>query len=397
MLKGRRVPAGLVLLPAAAAAVLVAAPTRPPRPPIAGWTALTIGAAIGATLFLALAGRASRGLVLRPGLLVAGVVVAGSEETLWRGFALARLASVSGIGLGLFASTIGFAATHFPAQRWRGVAVQLGTGTIFGTLFAVTGSLAGAVAAHGVYNLLALTTRRPAAAAAVDLGGVGKRYGEHVALEGIDLVVEPGEIVALLGPNGAGKTTLATILLGLRRADGGTVRVLGEAPGSLRVRRLVTSTPQEMSFPPTLRVGEIVDFVLAHYPDPQPRDELLRAFGIADLARRQVGALSAGQRRRLAVALAFGPRPQLTVLDEPTTGLDVESRLDVWDAVRAHAAGSGAVLLTTHHLEEAETLAGRVVVIRHGRIVAEGAPSDLRAPGDATFEEAYLRLSGGRT
>jgi len=133
-----------------------------------------------------------------------------------------------------------------------------------------------------------------------------------------------------------------------------------------------------MGFPHTLRVVEVVRLVRAHYPRPLSEGDILERFGLTRLAKRQVGGLSGGERRRLAVALAFAGDPRLVVLDEPTSGLDAGSRRSVWEAVRGHAAAGGALLLTTHHLDEAEALASRVVVIESGRIVAEGAVAAIK-------------------
>ena len=158
-----------------------------------------------------------------------------------------------------------------------------------------------------------------------------RRYGDVLALDRVDLEVRAGELVGLLGPNGAGKSTLMNLLVGLRRPSSGRVELFGGDPRDPASRRQIGVTPQETGLPGTLRVGEVVDFVSAHYPDPVPRAELLDRFGLADLARRQTGGLSGGQRRRLAVALAFVGRPRLVLLDEPTTGLDVAARHTLWD------------------------------------------------------------------
>jgi ABC-2 type transport system ATP-binding protein len=232
-------------------------------------------------------------------------------------------------------------------------------------------------------------------AAAVRLRAVEKRFGKLTALRRVDLTVEPGEIVALLGPNGAGKTTLVSILLGLRRPDAGAAELFGRDPRNRRARTAVGVTPQEMSFPPTLHAREIVDFVRAHYPASVATEELLDRFELTALARRQVGGLSGGERRRLAVALAFAGAPQLVVLDEPTTGLDVESRRGVWVEIERYAGGGGTVLLTTHNLEEAEVLSNRIVVIAEGAILAEGTASTVKSlAGDGlSLEEAFLRLT----
>ncbi|MEW2330560.1 ABC transporter ATP-binding protein [Micromonospora chersina] len=207
---------------------------------------------------------------------------------------------------------------------------------------------------------------------------VSRRYGEVLALDRVDLTVRAGELVGLLGPNGAGKSTLFNLLVGLRRPSAGRVELLGGDPRDPASRRQLGVTPQETGLPGTLRVGEVVDFVAAHFPDPVPRDELLDRFGLADQVRRQTGGLSGGQRRRLAVALAFVGRPRLVVLDEPTTGLDVEARHALWEAVRSFHAEGGTVLLSSHYLEEVEALAQRVVVIGHGRVLADDSVAAIR-------------------
>ncbi|MEG3635479.1 ABC transporter ATP-binding protein [Micromonospora palythoicola] len=205
-----------------------------------------------------------------------------------------------------------------------------------------------------------------------------RRYGDVLALDRVDLDVRSGELVGLLGPNGAGKSTLLNLLVGLRRPTGGRVLLFDGDPRNPAYRRWVGVTPQETGLPGSLRVGEVVDFVGAHFPDPVPRAELLDRFGLADLARRQTGSLSGGQRRRLAVALAFVGRPRLVLLDEPTTGLDVEARHALWEAIRAFHADGGTVLLTSHYLEEIEALAQRVVVIGQGRVLADDSVAAIR-------------------
>ncbi|SBT50742.1 ABC transporter ATP-binding protein [Micromonospora auratinigra] len=207
---------------------------------------------------------------------------------------------------------------------------------------------------------------------------VSRRYGDVLALDRVDLTVRAGELVGLLGPNGAGKSTLINLLVGLRRPSAGRVELFGGDPRDAANRRRLGVTPQETGMPGTLRVGEVVDFVAAHYPDPLPRAELLDRFGLAAQARRQTGGLSGGQKRRLALALAFVGRPRLVVLDEPTTGLDVEARRDLWEAVRAFHAEGGTVLLTSHYLEEIEALAQRVVVIGQGRVLADDTVAAIR-------------------
>jgi ABC-2 type transport system ATP-binding protein len=207
---------------------------------------------------------------------------------------------------------------------------------------------------------------------------VGKSYGAIRALDSLSFGVERGEIVALLGPNGAGKTTALEIALGLRSCDSGEVRLFGRSPRSVDVRRRLGVTPQESGFPDMLRVDEIASYVAQHYPNAAPISETLETFGLASLARRRAGTLSPGQSRRLAVALAFAGRPELVVLDEPTTGLDVESRRNLWEVVR-RAGEHRSILFTTHYLEEAQALASRIVVIDHGALRFDGDPQALRA------------------
>jgi ABC-2 type transport system ATP-binding protein len=207
---------------------------------------------------------------------------------------------------------------------------------------------------------------------------VSRTYGNVLALDQLNLDVAEGELVGLLGPNGAGKSTLLSLLIGLRRPTAGRVELDGGDPRDPVYRRRLGVTPQETGLPSSLRVGEVVDFVRAHYPEPLGRDELLDRFGLLDLIRRQTGALSGGQKRRLAVALAFAGRPRIVFLDEPSTGLDVEARHSLWDGVRAFSAEGGTVVLTSHYLEEVEALARRVVVIGGGRVLADDSVPAVR-------------------
>jgi len=206
---------------------------------------------------------------------------------------------------------------------------------------------------------------------------VVKSYGPIRALDGVSFAVGRGEVVALLGPNGAGKTTALEIALGLRSCDSGEVRLFAGSPRDAASRRRLGVTPQDSGFPDMLRVEEIASYVAEHYPDPAPVAETLDAFGLAPLARRRAGTLSQGQLRRLAVALAFAGAPELVVLDEPTTGLDVESRRNVWDVVR-RAGENRSILFTTHYLEEAQALASRILVLQRGRVRFDGDPQALR-------------------
>jgi ABC-2 type transport system ATP-binding protein len=207
---------------------------------------------------------------------------------------------------------------------------------------------------------------------------VTHRYGDTLALDRVSLDVTAGELVGLLGPNGAGKSTLVNLLTGIRRPTSGVVELCGGDPRLPASRRLLGVTPQETGLPASLRVGEVVDFVRAHYANPLTQGELLDRFGLSDLVRRQTGGLSGGQKRRVAVALAFLGRPSIVFLDEPTTGLDVEARRSLWDGIRSFHADGGTVVLTSHYLEEIEALAKRVVVIGGGRVLADDTVPAIR-------------------
>ena len=207
---------------------------------------------------------------------------------------------------------------------------------------------------------------------------VTRRYGDTLALDRVSIDVTAGELVGLLGPNGAGKSTLVSLLTGIRRPTSGLVELCGGDPRLPASRRLLGVTPQETGLPASLRVGEVVDFVRAHYANPMTRDELLERFGLSDLVRRQTGGLSGGQKRRVAVALAFLGRPCIVFLDEPTTGLDVEARRSLWEGIRSFHADGGTIVLTSHYLEEIEALARRVVVIAHGRVIADDTVPAVR-------------------
>ncbi|WP_394255256.1 ABC transporter ATP-binding protein [Pseudoclavibacter helvolus] len=207
----------------------------------------------------------------------------------------------------------------------------------------------------------------------VEVDNVVKRFGPNVALDGVSLDVAAGECVGLLGPNGAGKTTLLSLLLGLRSPTTGTVRLFGGDPLDVRTRTRVGSTPQASALPEALKVGEVLDYVAAHFPKPAARGGLVDAFDLGPLLKKQCGSLSGGQQRRLAVALAFVGDPELVLLDEPTTGLDVDARRSLWDALRAKHRAGCAVIVTSHHLEEIEQLAERVVVIDHGNVITDGS------------------------
>ena len=203
------------------------------------------------------------------------------------------------------------------------------------------------------------------------LASVTRRFGGITAVDNVDLTIESGSMVGLLGPNGAGKTTVMSLLQGRRRATSGTVELFGGPPTDPRNRRYLGCTPQETALPEVLRVGEVIDFVGAHFPRRAPTAVLADEFGLSDLLRRQTGSLSGGQKRRLSVALAFVGNPQLVLLDEPTTGLDVDARRTLWDALRSQHESGVTVVITSHYLEEIEALAERVIVMGGGRVLAD--------------------------
>ena len=211
------------------------------------------------------------------------------------------------------------------------------------------------------------------------LQGVHKHYGAVRALDGVDLELRAGQVLALLGPNGAGKTTAISLLLGLLRADVGRVQLFGHDPQRLAARRGIGLMLQSAALPETLNVAELIQLSASYYPAPRDLADVAALAGIEDLLKRRYGKLSGGQQRRVQFALAVCGRPRLLFLDEPTVGLDLPARQQLWATVRALVAEGTAVVLTTHYLEEAERLADRVCVLLRGRIVSDGSVDALRA------------------
>jgi ABC-2 type transport system ATP-binding protein len=214
---------------------------------------------------------------------------------------------------------------------------------------------------------------------AITVAALHKHYGDKHAVDGLDLRVDRGEIVAVLGPNGAGKTTTVEILEGYRHRDTGEIRVLGVDPqtGDRAWRSRIGIVLQSSDDLGEATVTELVQHFAAYYPTPRDPVELIEAVGLTEKARTRARQLSGGQRRRLDVALGIVGRPELLFLDEPTTGFDPQARHDFWDLVHTLREEGTTILLTTHYLEEAEHLADRVVVVTDGQVVAQGSPSDL--------------------
>ena len=215
--------------------------------------------------------------------------------------------------------------------------------------------------------------------AVIELSDLRKRYGAAIAVDGISFTVAAGEIFGLLGPNGAGKTTTVECLLGLRKPDGGTLRVLGQERGaeSREIRARLGVQLQTTGLLPQLTVREQVALFADLYPHPLPAAGILASVGLEEQARTATRALSGGQKQRLAVALALVGDPDLVFLDEPTTGLDPQARRALWDVVRGLKRAGKTVLLTTHYMEEAEQLCDRVAILDHGRIIELDAPEAL--------------------
>ncbi|WP_020645757.1 ABC transporter ATP-binding protein [Amycolatopsis balhimycina] len=224
-----------------------------------------------------------------------------------------------------------------------------------------------------------------AAGAAIHLTGLRKHYGEVHAVDGVDLTIAPGEVVALLGPNGAGKSTTVDMILGLTSPGDGEVRVFGRKPIDAVRAGLIGAMLQGGALMDDLTVGETVGMVAALHRKPMPVAEALRAAGVEELAGRRANKLSGGQKQRVRFAVALVSNPDLLILDEPTAAMDVGTRREFWQSMYSFTESGRTVLFATHYLEEAEEFADRVVLMRRGRVVADGSVAEVRA------------LAGGRT
>ena len=218
-----------------------------------------------------------------------------------------------------------------------------------------------------------------AGAPAVALRGLHKAYGSTKAVDGIDLTIEPGEVVALLGPNGAGKSTTLDIVLGLGRADAGSVELFGQTPREAIAAGQVGAMLQTGGVIQNTTVRELVAVMASLYPTPSDVDKILAVTGLTEVAGKQASKLSGGQTQRVRFAIAMVSDPALMILDEPTAALDVQARHGFWEVMRGYAAQGRTVVFATHYLEEADEFADRIVLMAGGKIVADGSSTEIKS------------------
>ncbi|WP_045073145.1 ABC transporter ATP-binding protein [Psychromicrobium lacuslunae] len=214
---------------------------------------------------------------------------------------------------------------------------------------------------------------------AVDAEGLQKSYGKVKAVDGIDLRIKPGEIVAFLGPNGAGKTSTIDMLLGLSKPEAGSITVYGKSPRQAIAHGQVSAVMQTGGLLKDLTVRETVELTASLFAESRPVDECLERAGIKDIGDRMVFKCSGGQQQRLRFAMALVSDPGLLILDEPTTGMDVEGRRDFWNAIHTDARRGRTVIFATHYLDEADAYADRIILVRKGKIVADGTSAEIKA------------------
>lgn len=235
---------------------------------------------------------------------------------------------------------------------------------------------------------------------AIETKQLTKRFGAVTAVDALDLVVREGELFALLGVNGAGKTTTIKMLSGLLKPTDGSARVLGHDLGSelSAIKPLLAVSPQETAVAPNLTVRENLELIAGIYGSDRSRvAQMLDELGLQKAEKIKAKSLSGGWQRRLSIAMALVSDPQLLFLDEPTLGLDVLARRELWKVIEA-LKGKVTVILTTHYMEEAESLCDRVGIMNNGKLILTGTPRELlEAAGTDSFEEAFIRLAGGET
>jgi ABC-2 type transport system ATP-binding protein len=226
--------------------------------------------------------------------------------------------------------------------------------------------------------------------AAVYIAGLHKHYGDVRAVDGIDLVIAPGEVVALLGPNGAGKSTTVDMLIGLTRPDAGEVRVFGKEPVRAVAEGAIGAMLQNGTLLDDATVEETVGMIASLHRKPMPVAEALRRAGVDDLGNRRCTKLSGGQKQRVRFAVALVSNPDLLVLDEPTAAMDVGTRREFWGSMREFTDAGRTVLFATHYLDEAEEFADRVILMRAGRVVADGSVAKVRETASGRTISAVL-------
>ena len=254
-----------------------------------------------------------------------------------------------------------------------------------------------------------MVTDSASSAAALTVRGLRKAYSDVVAVDGLDLQVQAGECFGLLGPNGAGKTTTIEICEGLLAADSGSVEILGRRweSDSRDLRELLGIQLQDTQLSEKLTVEETLTLFQSLYRDARDIGEVIDQVELGEKRSSRVGGLSGGQKQRLAVACALVGNPQLLFLDEPTTGLDPQSRRQLWDLIAKFQSEGRTIVLTTHYMEEAERLCDRVAIVDHGKVIAEGSPRELTEALDvshlpppeprkttATLEDVFVSLTG---
>jgi ABC-2 type transport system ATP-binding protein len=232
----------------------------------------------------------------------------------------------------------------------------------------------------------------------IEVRNVYKSFKSVQAVRGISFTIQAGEFVALLGPNGAGKTTLVEMMEGLRKPDSGEIRIEGKNwhNNEKELRRMIGLSLQETRFPEKLKVDETVRLFASFFKlDAARSDEVIHLVGLDSKRRAAVGTLSGGQRQRLALAVALLNNPKILFLDEPTTGLDPHSRLDLWNIFAAlKAQGNTTLILTTHYMEEAQSLCEHIIIIDEGKILKEGKLEDLLDENARNLDELFIHLTG---
>lgn len=211
------------------------------------------------------------------------------------------------------------------------------------------------------------------------VSGVSKKYADNLALDNVSLELKGGEVLAVLGPNGAGKTTLINALLGRLSIQSGSINIFGFQPGELSLKRLCGAMLQVADLPESLTVKEHIELFQSYYPQPMPYQEVMDYAGLGEVESAMSKNLSGGQKQRLLFALAICGKPKLLFLDEPSVGMDVEARQNLWAAIKDLKERGTSIVLTTHYLEEADFLSDRIIMINRGKIIQQGTPETIKA------------------